>query len=70
MNNIILWHKCHIKLTFLEVTLRMIFFVLTWSQILSCRPQNNDRNVTEKITEVYKMVTSDFQQTKLMNKEQ
>ena len=70
MNNIILWHKCHIKLTFLDLTLRMIFFVLTWSQTLSSRPQNNDRNGSEKNREVYKMVTSDFQQTKRMNKEQ
>ena len=70
MNNIILWHKCHIKLTFLDLTLPMIFLVLTWSQTLSSRPQNYDINGSEEIREVYKMVTSDFQQTKPMNKEQ
>ena len=37
MNNIILWHKCHIKLTFLDPTLPTIFLVLTWSQTLSSR---------------------------------
>ena len=66
----ILWHKFHIKLTFLDLTLRMIFFVPTWSQTLSSRSQNYDRYGSEKIREVYKIIASDFQLTKQMNKEQ